>query len=331
MTPASDFTTDFAPLFDPPLQPVDVVRDLSVEDFERCYRRPRKPVIVEGATADWPALTRWTDPHYLAERAGHRKVYVRDLAAGSIDIDAYREVYRESSFADVVEQMFSESPPAWYLTQALVARGTGVSALLRRNVSPAWLPELADDLPRPAFWRDANLTECNLWMGPGGQSSSLHYDEFDNLNCAILGCKRWILFPWDQTPLLLNRDRGRHTIARGFHAAEADRWSGGRADAQGYQAVLQPGQLLFVPAGMWHQVFSGPGPSIAANFWYLRLPRDARSAVLYARRYSGFPARKRFPLALALVYAQFLLKLMQYGMGKRATGEVRIGPDIYGM
>jgi hypothetical protein len=83
---------------------------------------------------------------------------------------------------------------------------------------------------------------------------------------------------------------------------------------------------------MWHQVFSGPGPGLAVNYWYLSLPRDAvRAAVLHARRFSGFSRRKRFLLALGVIGVQATIKTIQYGFGRRAPAEVEIGPPGYGL
>jgi hypothetical protein len=290
-----------------------------------------RPVIIEGVSTRWPALHRWTELAHLQAAAGHRPVFVRDLAAGCIDAGPYREVYRELSFGDFAQQVFSDPPPPLYLTQALIDRGNGLAALLGRKLSPAWLPELAADFTLPPYWAREHLFEANLWMGPGGQVSGLHFDEFDNLNAPIHGHKRWILFPHDQTQRLLDGDWGMNTIGPGFHADAPRRFSGERSRVRGYQCVTQPGQLLFVPAGMWHQVFSGPGLSLALNFWYLQWPRDLGSALLHARRHTGFPARKRFPLVLAMVLAQFAWKASQYALGRRPIRDVQVGVTGYGL
>ncbi len=329
---SNDFSGEFSPLFDPPLQPVDVVDALSVQDFDQHYRRPRRPVVINDGAQSWRALQRWSDPAYLVAAAGHRNTFVRDLDACNVDGESYHEAYREVAFGELVERLFSDQPPAWYLTQGLVMRGNGLGAMMARRTWPASLPELASDLTPPPYWPLDALAQCNLWMGPGNQCSGMHYDEFDNLNGVVLGSKRWLLFPHDQAAVLLNGSQVRQTIAPGFHAGEANRFAGARARARGYECVIRPGQLLYVPAGMWHQVFSGPGPGLAVNYWYLSLPRDAvRAAVLHARRFSGFSRRKRFLLALGVIGVQAAIKTIQYGFGRRAPAEVEIGPPGYGL
>jgi hypothetical protein len=325
-----EFSKPFAPLFDPPLRPVDEVYGLTEHAFEKLYRRPRRPVIIADGAKTWPALSRWSQPAQLKAQAGHRQAFVRDLQASSVNSDNYHETYRRVAFDELVERLFSKDPPAWYLTQGLISRGNGLGALLGRNSWPAHLPELAADLRSPRYWPEKDLTECNLWLGPGGQCSGLHYDEYDNLNGAVVGRKRWLLFPHHQAKRLLNGDAGHNSIAPGFHASQADRFANQRAHAQGFECVTEPGQLLYVPAGMWHQVFSSPGPSLAVNYWYLSYPRDmARAAMLHARRYSGFAARKRFLLVLGLIAGKVVLKSGQYGLGKRAAQDVQVGTPGY--
>jgi hypothetical protein len=332
MSETVDFETDFSEMFDPPLERVDVVRDISRDEFEHRYRRRDVPVIIEGVASSWPAIERWLDPGHLAERAGNRTVYPRDLAQGSIDLDNYRETYRKMRFGDFVDAIFQPEPPAWYLTQGSLMQATGANAGLQREIFPAYLPELADDIVPPPYWDRRCLFETNLWMGAGLQSSALHFDEFDNINAVVSGSKRWLLFPAAETAKLLRTGgSGRNSVTRGFHAAEGRRFDHpGRRQARGYQCLTKAGQLLFVPAGMWHQVFSGPGLTMAVNFWYVNLPSDLlRCCRLHARRYAGFRSRKRYALALGGVCAQVSWNLTKHALGLSRTGKVRVGPTSY--
>ena len=50
------------------------------------------------------------------------------------------------------------------------------------------------------------------------------------------------------------------------------------------EAVLGAGDVLFMPPGWWHEVFSGPRPSAAYNVWLHAHPRTAlRPSLLYLR------------------------------------------------
>ena len=43
---------------------------LSVEEFQRFYEVPNRPVILSDAAADWPARARWTRSYLLQAFAG---------------------------------------------------------------------------------------------------------------------------------------------------------------------------------------------------------------------------------------------------------------------
>jgi hypothetical protein len=169
-------------------------------------------------------------------------------------------------------------------------------------------------------------------MGGGGQISALHFDECDNINALVSGSKRWLLFPTSETQNLLQRGgSGRSSLIRGFHQAETARFSHpDRRNARGYQCVTKPGQMLFVPSGMWHQVFSGPEFNTAINFWFMRIPGDLkRCCRVHARRYAGFKSRKRYGAALTAVYAQVGWRLAMHGLGVGGSNDVLVGPTAY--
>ncbi len=328
---ATDFNTDFSARFDSPLRPVDVVSGLDVETFQERYAGPGIPVIFDDQVSAWPALERWTDSTYLTDIAGDRTVFARDLDAGQINQKGYREVYRSMPFSAFVESVTGQEPAPLYLTQGIILRARGSLRALERRSCPAWLPELADDLELPQFLSRQNLLEANLWMGPGGQTSALHFDECDNLNGIVAGAKRWLLFPADQShDLLAGGGNGRQTIARGYHAKESGCFEPtARRSVSGFECVTQAGQMLFIPAGMWHQVFSGPGLSMAVNFWYLNLRSDAMHfAALRARRLVGFRARKRLPVVTGVVLAD-MARLMMMQMLRRGDRAPTVGPARY--
>jgi hypothetical protein len=325
-----DFETDFAPLFDPPLQSVERVPNLDVETFHRQYREARVPVIIEGETDDWPALRRWSDPEYLKRTVGNVPTYVRDLENGSISGAGYREAYQRVPFCELVDQITAPTPRKLYLTQGILRRPTGLLQAFERTAYPAVLTALSEDVTVPRYWKPQEMLQTNLWFGPGEHASALHFDEYDNLNAVITGSKRWLLFPASEVgKLTAGHSDARRSIVRGYHAAEPERFEPiARRGVRGYQCVAGPGELLYVPVGTWHQVFSGPGLSMAVNFWFLRVPQDAlRVATYTARRFSGFRSRKRFALAMGAVSAEVGRRLGSYAV-QRVLGRERPPPRV---
>lgn len=49
-----------------PARAIPVVKRISAEEFYKNYRKPELPVIIKGIVREWPAATKWKDPHYFS-------------------------------------------------------------------------------------------------------------------------------------------------------------------------------------------------------------------------------------------------------------------------
>lgn len=327
--PLSDFDTEFAALFEPPLARVPVLERPSVKAFA-AVRRARQPVILSGLMDSWPAFKRFGDIDYLCAIAGKARVHYRNLKSASINVRTYVEVYEESSFEGFVREIFHDPQAGKYLTQACLRRPQGWRQAFERSAYPALLSELARDLVPLPYYPDRDLYEANLWLGPGGQKSGLHFDEPDNFNCTIVGSKRWLLFPQHEHPRLLASGGFSDSIARGFHTGEEARFEHpARRHSRGYECVTQPGQILYLPGGYWHQVFSGPETNLALNYWYLPATQMLRAGQLAVRRRVGYGSRLRQLLGSTLISMIALKRLTKYAALK-LTGKVPLPPPPIG-
>lgn len=105
----------------------------------------------------------------------------------------------------------------------------------------------------------------NLWVGPGGHVEALHYDPMDGTLIQLHGAKRVVLFPRSQTanlypyPFYVHLWRGLK-LRSWFSRVYPD-----RPDLEAfpklkealqhrYEVVLTSGEILFIPAGWWHEV-----------------------------------------------------------------------------
>ena len=137
------------------------------------------------------------------------------------------------------------------------------------------------------------VTALNIWVGPGGHTSCLHYDPMDGTLTQLHGAKRVILFPPSQLynlypiPVInhlwhgLKRravysqvypDRPDFNTFPRFEAAQTHRC----------EVILNRGEILFIPAGWWHEVISVGSPqeiTCSVNrFWHVYpLARSLRS------------------------------------------------------
>ena len=214
--------------------------NLSGEDFLHSFYATGRPVLIKGALADWPALTRWT-PDYLANAVGDATVEYQGgrTAAGDYELmkDRHRQRGPFRAFIDLV-------------------RDGGNDAYLTAYNSAANGPALAP-LQSDLGTIDAYLTPAPgmLWIGGEGAFTPLHFDLTNNLLAQLTGTKRTVLIPPSQTRHLAHR---RHVFSDVHDVTDPARLAAHPAarDILRYDLVLTPGDLLFIPIGWWHQVRS---------------------------------------------------------------------------
>jgi hypothetical protein len=51
------------------IKPIDIVDDISQEDFREKYLKPCKPVVIKNMARKWPAYQKWT-MEYMKEVVG---------------------------------------------------------------------------------------------------------------------------------------------------------------------------------------------------------------------------------------------------------------------
>jgi hypothetical protein len=148
------------------------------------------------------------------------------------------------------------------------------------------LPELLDDIVLPACCRDAPWFLSRFWLSAPRVGSPLHFDLPENLYAQVSGRKRFLLFAPTQSRRLY-----RHPWYSGLpnfsrvdpevpDYASYPRFRGARA----HEAVLEPGEFLYIPSRWWHQA-RALDVSISANLWWARGPLHAaiRAAEVFAR------------------------------------------------
>ena len=85
--------------------------DLSEEDFNLNYFKQAKPVIITGATTEWPAIRSWTISS-LMEKVGNNEVLIR----GKVNKDEYRSgkayTIRKDTFYNYCSDILSDNARA---------------------------------------------------------------------------------------------------------------------------------------------------------------------------------------------------------------------------
>jgi lysine-specific demethylase 8 len=128
-------------------------------------------------------------------------------------------------------------------------------------------PRVAEEIDfRPVAPPDQHGTYTALWIGSGNTNSGLHFDKLDNYFGQAYGRKVALLASPDQTPFLYpyryNFAKSRVDPERPDLAAFPD-----LGKVTFMEAVIEPGELLFIPKLWWHYL-RALEPSISINHFF---------------------------------------------------------------
>lgn len=252
------------------------------EVFLDHYARRRPLIIRVGdlATLGWRTHL-WTDA-YLAYKAGAHEVRVLRRVTGG-EYRAESSAYVPMVFRDFIRDVMAHpgGNPDCYLN------------LQTDKILEPPLLQLIGDFTIPPYFKDFALRCIVLWMGhsPDQLITVLHHDFNDNLYVVVEGEKHFTLFPPDQAPNLYPRGQIRKIERTGrihyepgearphlstVNLTEPD-WSRFPRfrDALAHRTdfVVRKGEMLFLPAGWFHQV-SSVGRHVALSF-FAEIPSES--------------------------------------------------------
>jgi len=122
----------------------------------------------------------------------------------------------------------------------------------------------------PGYFR--KMGPPRFWIGPAGTVTPLHCDYDDNIFAQVWGRKRIILAPPHHHDLLYAKQASGLLFGSPFDpdAPDFERFPLAR-QARMVECIVQPGDMLYVPAGWYHQV-RALDFSLSANRWARGVP-----------------------------------------------------------
>ncbi len=244
---------------------------LSVEQIRREVLTDKRPAILRGLVRDWRAVREFANSpaslvRYLRQLdsgAPVNALMTAPEAGGQIAYNAAMDGFNfhrnRLALSEIAEQVLRYAqfaqPPAVAAQSALI-----------RDCLPGFSRDnalaLFDETILPRIWLGNRIT------------TPTHVDEWNNVACVVAGSRRFTLFPPEQIanlyigPLdfaptgaamslasLRDPDFARHPKFREALAAAQD-------------AVLQPGDCLFIPPLWWHHVESLEPFNVLVNYWW---------------------------------------------------------------
>jgi hypothetical protein len=254
------------------LIPIARAENLTASEFRKSYLEPARPVVIKDLASTWPALRKWTPEYFLREYGSLQvKVYDRSfIRAGA----SYMSSLRKIPFSEYLSLMLTSSTDL---------------RLFAFNIF--WqAPELKQDILWPDLTKGFSKKCIFMFFGCKGSVTPLHYDpDLPHLLHTVLhGKKRVVLFPNEESVNLYKHPFNTRSYV------DVDNPDFGKFPrlkyATGYQAVLDPGETLFMPSGYWHHmVYEEAGYAVCARCAKLPMARKLRA---YANMLACFPIDK---------------------------------------
>mmetsp|Transcript_15564 Transcript_15564/g.41774 ORF Transcript_15564/g.41774 Transcript_15564/m.41774 type:complete len:540 (+) Transcript_15564:60-1679(+) len=291
-----------------------------------------EPFVLTGSRLCGPSVRRWT-PEYLAQAYGEDvECTVFEAPAGVFrywneannsggypfpeDAHSRKLSMTMKKFVECAFGPGRKAPPLGmddarvgqdrehlYLQSALV-QGVG-ETLVGDFLQFDW--GWATDVASRVGWDE--LTSNLLLVGQRGNVTPPHFDEQENLLAQLAGRKRVLLWApkdWNKLypfPLHHPNDRQSQVDMRAPDLERFPRF----AEAQAFEAVLEPGDVLFIPQYWWHHVENLDDGCVSVNFWFKHSESEVKVGARCAPRRSCWespPACVCAPLLTLLLHHQ---------------------------
>ncbi|MBX2932403.1 MAG: cupin-like domain-containing protein [Chitinophagaceae bacterium] len=227
------------------LEPVNVVNNISPEEFKEKYYKPQLPVVIKDLSKQWSAYNKW-NWDYLKTLVGSTKVALYN----NVKSDAYTPINKADDYKTFGEyvDMIKAGPAGWRI-------------FLFNIFDHA--PQLKQDFTWPEHLMKGFVKKYPM-LFTGGESSITHMhfdiDLSHILHTQFIGRKRVLLFPFEEKDKLYRKPFEVLSLAdfSNYYDKEKSKLDVEKfpaiKKAKGYEVILEHGDTLFMPAAYWHHM-----------------------------------------------------------------------------
>ena len=219
------------------LKPIDIVDDITKEEFFEKYLKPRKPVVIKNMARKWPAYQKWT-MDYMKQAVGDVEVplYDSSKADPAAPINASAAKMKFADYIDLIEK-----------------EPTDLRIFLFDPIKKA--PKLLDDYIFPKDLMGGFLDKYpNMFFGGKGSVTFLHYDiDMAHIfHTHFNGRKHILLFDYKWKDRLYQIPYATYAL-EDYDIENPDFTKFPALDGvEGIECYLEHGDTLFMPTGWWH-------------------------------------------------------------------------------
>jgi len=257
------------------VHPVRVYEQVTKAQFEAEILPSNRPAVLRGLVADWPVVKlAQTSPEALC---GYLKQHDTGKPAQALVLEAAHrgKFYYTPDFSGLNFRKVDTTLSAaldWLLahTDHSPRDGQCDAHVLQALIAPDYCPPFAAEHQTGLL--DPRLG-ARFWIGNAAHTQT-HYDIMDNIACNVSGTRTFTLFPPEQLPNLYTgpfdlTPNGTPISLPDVAAPDLEtypRFAAALAAAE--QAVLQPGDALYIPYFWWHDVRAEGPFNMLVNYWW---------------------------------------------------------------
>lgn len=227
------------------LRSVDVVNEITPDDFKEKYFERKVPVVMKNMAKHWQAYKKW-NWDYFKEIVGDKEVGIYN----NVKSDAYTPINKADDYTTFGKyiDMIRTGPAAWRI-------------FLFNIFSHA--PQLTKDFIWPDEYMKGFVKRVPmLFVGGKGSITHMHFDiDLSHiLHIQFTGKKRVLLFPYKEQYKLYRKPFEVLSVAdfSNYYDPEKSKIDTQKFPAiefaEGYDITLNHGDTLFMPGGYWHHM-----------------------------------------------------------------------------
>lgn len=219
------------------LKPIDVVENITKEEFTEKYLKTRQPVVIKNMSKNWPAYKKWTFD-YMKEAVGDitLPLYDSSKADPAAPINAPVTTMKFSDYIDLIEN-----------------EPTDLRIFFFDPIKHA--PKLLDDYVFPKDLMGGFLDKYpSLFFGGKGSETFLHFDiDMPHIfHTHFNGRKHVLLFEYKWKERLYKLPFATYSLEDySIEHPDFDKFPA-LDGVEGIECFLEHGDTLFMPTGWWH-------------------------------------------------------------------------------
>ncbi|CAG5865888.1 tRNA wybutosine-synthesizing protein 5 [Menidia menidia] len=250
---------------------VPIFTETDRDVFLREIYPERRPALLRGVNLG-ECLKKWT-VEYISQKGGKREVKIHVSTVPQMDFLRKNFVYKTLPFNEFVKRASEKKHSNFFLSEdeSYYLRSLGEDNRKEPADLSKQFPDLADDFDMPSFFEPKQFFSSVFRISSCGLQLWTHYDVMDNLLAQVTGTKRVVLYsPQDASHLYMCGDKSEVLDIDAPDLKQFPEF----VKARRYECVLEPGDLLFIPALWFHNTLALQF-GVGVNVFWRHLPEDS--------------------------------------------------------